>query len=147
MIQKGDPHIPQLLIHVRVVDDLPDQKEPAAGELGPGLVGVLDGPVDAVAEAELPGQPEGQRTHLEPVVVGPQRLDHGAVIVGGEPARDLALEAEALPEVGVLHASIYPRIGWLSIFFRRGCLGSGIHGLGRHREVREVAADADLRCR
>ena len=65
--RKRDPHVAQLLVDVRIVDDLADQEEPPVGKLGAGLVGVLDRAVDAVAEPELPGQPEGQRPDVEPV--------------------------------------------------------------------------------
>ena len=101
--EEADAHVPELLIDVGVVDDLADQEEPAVGELDPGLVGVVHRPVHPVAEAELPGQPEGQRTDGEPVLVGPERLHHRAVVVGGELPLDLGLEAEAPPEVGALH--------------------------------------------
>ena len=49
-----------------IVDDLADQVEPPVGELVPRLVGVIHRPLHPVAEAELPGQPEGERAHGEP---------------------------------------------------------------------------------
>ena len=101
--EEADTHVPQLLVDVGVVDDLADEVKPAVGELGPGLVGVVHRAVHAVAEAELPRQPEGQRSDGEAVLVGPQRLHHGAVVVGRELAFDLRLEAETPAEVGALH--------------------------------------------
>ncbi len=55
-----DPHGPQLLVDVRVVDDLAGQEHAAVGEALPGLVGVVDGAVHAVAEAELAREVDGQ---------------------------------------------------------------------------------------
>ena len=43
----------QLIVDVRVVDDLAGQEDVAAGEAAARLVGVVDGAVDAVAEPEL----------------------------------------------------------------------------------------------
>ena len=93
----------ELLVDVRVVDDLADEVDPAVGELHPGLVGVVHRPVHPVAEPEFPGQAEGQRSDVEAIVVRPQRLDDRAVVVGDEPPLDLGLEAEAAPEVGAFH--------------------------------------------
>jgi len=104
MGQQRDPHMPELLVDMGVVDDLTDQEEPPIRKLGSGLVRVLDRAIHSVAEAKLPRQPEGQSTCLEAVLVGPHRLDHRTVVIGVQPARDLVLEAKALPEVGVLHA-------------------------------------------
>ena len=54
--QEADPHLGQLAVHARVVDDLARQPDPAVGEAVARLVGVLDRAIDAVAEAELAGQ-------------------------------------------------------------------------------------------
>jgi hypothetical protein len=43
------------MVDVRVVDDLAGQEYAAIGKLPAGLVGVLDRPLDAIAEAELAG--------------------------------------------------------------------------------------------
>ena len=82
----------------------PTRKSAPVGKLAPGLVGVVHRAVHAVAEAELPGQPEGQRPDGRAGSRWPQRLDHRAVVVGREPALDLGLEAESAAEVGLLHA-------------------------------------------
>jgi hypothetical protein len=54
------------------MDDLPDQEHPAVGKLGAGLVGVLDGAIDAVAEPELARELERQVADRERVVLGPK---------------------------------------------------------------------------
>jgi hypothetical protein len=101
--QKADPHVLELLVHMRIVDDLAHQVEPAVGELAPGLVSVVHGPVDPVAEPELPGQPEAHAAHVEAIIPRPECLDHRAVIIGGKLAFDFRLEAEPAPEVGAFH--------------------------------------------
>ena len=110
--QERDAHGPQLLVHVRIVDDLAHQEQPPVGELEPGLVGVVHRAIHPVAEAELARQPEGERPDVQPVVAGAQQLDHGAVVVGGELALDRGLEPEAAAEIGAFHdALIYTRLG------------------------------------
>src|SRR5918994_1610996 len=90
-----------------VVDDLADKKQTPAWKFGAGLVGILHGAVHAVTEPEFPRQPERERANLKAVAVALERVHHCTVVVGREPAGDLVLEAKALPEVGLLHASIY----------------------------------------
>ena len=51
--QEADAERPQLVVDVRVVDDLAGQVDVLVGELAPRLVGVVHGPVHAVAEPEL----------------------------------------------------------------------------------------------
>ena len=63
------PARPQLLVDVGVVDDLAGQEHPLIGEPLPGLVGVIDRAIDAIAEAELPRQVDGQ-----PALVVPESL-------------------------------------------------------------------------
>ena len=58
--QEADPCRAQPIVDVRVVDDLAGQKDVAAGEAAPRLVGVVDGAIDAVAEAELAREVDGQ---------------------------------------------------------------------------------------
>ena len=88
----------QLLVDVRVVDDLAGQVDAPVGKLAPRLVGVVHGAIHAVAEAEL-----AREVHREPPAA--------SVVVGaaGPPAGrrsrtpvglDLRLETESLPEVG-----------------------------------------------
>jgi hypothetical protein len=65
------------------MDDFPDQEEPPVGKLRAGLIGVLDRTIHPVTEAELARQAKRQRTHVQAIVVHPQGLDHGAVVIGG----------------------------------------------------------------
>ena len=51
--QKADALRAQLIVDVRVVDDLAGQKDVAVGKALARLIGVVDGAIDAVAEAEL----------------------------------------------------------------------------------------------
>ena len=60
--EKADAHGAQLLVDVRVVDDLAGQKHLAVGKPFARLVCVVDRAVDAVAEAEF-----AREVHREPV--------------------------------------------------------------------------------
>ena len=51
--EEADALRAQLIVDVRVVDDLAGQEDGAIGKARPRLVGVVDGAIDAVAEAEL----------------------------------------------------------------------------------------------
>src|SRR2546430_6175340 len=102
-VQELDTHSPQLGVDVGIVDDFADQEQPAVGELGAGLIGVLDGAVHTVAEAELARELERQITERERVPLGADPIHHPAVVVGHQRASDVALEAEAAPEIGLLH--------------------------------------------
>ena len=96
----------QLGVHVRIVDDLADQERAAIRELGSRLVRVLHCPVHAVAEPELARQPEREVADRQGVIVGANRVDESAVVIGREGAVDGILEPESLAEVGLLHTSI-----------------------------------------
>ena len=78
----------------------PTSSEPAIGKLPPRLIGVLDRALDAVAEAELLREPDGDVLDRERVVVLAQRVDDAPVVVGGQVALDVRLEAEAFAEIG-----------------------------------------------
>ena len=54
----------QLLVDVRVVDDFAGQEDASIGKALARLVGVVDGAIDAVAEAELAGQMEREPARL-----------------------------------------------------------------------------------
>ncbi len=101
--QELHAHGAQLRVDVRIVDDLAHQEGAAVGELGPGLVGVLDRPVHPVAKAELTRHPEGDVAHRQRVVVRADGVDHAAVVVGRESTLDGALEPESFAKVGLLH--------------------------------------------
>ena len=51
--QEPDAHRAQLIVDVRVVDDFAGQEHAAIGKALARLVGVVDGAIDAVTEAEL----------------------------------------------------------------------------------------------
>jgi hypothetical protein len=96
--QEPDAQRPELVVHVRVVDDLAGQVDRPIGKARPRLVGVVHGAIDAVAEPEL--LREVQLEAAGPVLI-PIRLDRGdqaAVVVLGQLAGDGLLEVEALPE-------------------------------------------------
>ncbi len=101
--QDLDPHVAELPVHVRIVDDLAHEDDPPARELAPGLIGVLHRPLDPVAEAELLGQPDGHPPGLERIVVRPKEIHEAAGVVGVEGLLDLGLETEA--------ATVVSRIG------------------------------------
>ena len=50
----------KLVVDVRVVDDFAGQEDGAVREAAPRLVGVVDGAIDAVAEAELAREMDGE---------------------------------------------------------------------------------------
>ena len=56
--EEPDAVVAQPVVDVRVVDDLAGQEDVAAGKPAPRLIGVVDRPIDAVAEAELAGEME-----------------------------------------------------------------------------------------
>ena len=86
------------VVDVRVVDDLAGEEDVASGEPRHRLVGVVDGAVDAVAEAEFPGQVDGEPSLFVPVVAGADFVDEGAVVRGGQLTRDGLFHVEALAE-------------------------------------------------
>ena len=95
-----DPHLAQPAVHVRVVDDLPNQVDATIGELATRLIRVFHGAFDPVAEPEFPGQADRDVSDREGVVLGPHPVHQPAAIVGGELVLDLRLEAETLSEIG-----------------------------------------------
>src|SRR6266571_2135413 len=102
-VQRLHPHGAELVVDVWVVDDLADEENAAVGELGARLVGVFHGAVHAVAEPELPRQPEREIADGERVAGSPHGVHDPAVVIAGEGALDGALQPEALAEVGLLH--------------------------------------------
>ena len=58
--QEADAGVAQPIVDVRVVDDLAGQEDVAAGEPPARLIGVVDRAIDAVAEAELAREMDGQ---------------------------------------------------------------------------------------
>src|SRR5436309_6686868 len=102
-VQELDAHRGELLIDVRVVNDLADQEGALVGELGARFVRVLDCAVHAVTESELAGEPERQVADLERVSRLANEIDDAAVVIGGECALDRAFEAESFAEIGLFH--------------------------------------------
>ena len=96
--QKADAHRAQLLVDVRVVDDFAGQIHAAIGEALPRLVGVVDGAIDAVAEAEfareMDGQPPGSNVKSLALICSTSC----AVVVLGEHAGDGILHVETFAE-------------------------------------------------
>src|SRR5207248_10205327 len=74
-----------------------------AGEIAARLAGVLDRTVHVVAEAEFARELERQIAQREGVPLGADPVHGAAVVVGRQRAFDVALEAEAAPEIGLLH--------------------------------------------
>ena len=98
LIEKPHAHASQLLVDVRVVDDFAGQKHLAIRNALASLVGVVDGSIHAVTEAELTRQVYGQPSGAEGEVLRFDPFDDGAVVVLGEPAGDGLLEVESLAE-------------------------------------------------
>ncbi len=92
------PAAAQALVHVRVVDDLAGEEDVALREPAPGLIGVVDGTVDAVAEAELAGQVQGEPAGDMAIVRCPHGIDEAAVIGSRELSSNGLLHVEALAE-------------------------------------------------
>jgi hypothetical protein len=94
--QEADPGGAQLVVDVRVVNDLARQEHVAVGKPVARLVGVVHRSVDAVAEAELLGQMHGETPGRVDEVRLPDALDEGAVVILGQRTRDGVPEIEAL---------------------------------------------------
>ena len=92
------PSCAQPLVDVGVVDDLAGEKDVAPGKSRDRLVRVVDGAVDAVAEAELPGEMHGEASLFVAIVAGAHLVDESAVVRRGELARDGRLHVETLAE-------------------------------------------------
>jgi muramoyltetrapeptide carboxypeptidase len=97
-----DPHVAQLGIDVRIMDDLTGQNDSPVWKLSPRLVGVLDRPLDSIAKAELSGQPKREVTGLEGILTAPEPIHEIAVVVGRQLRLDFSLETEALSKVGLV---------------------------------------------
>ena len=93
--EEPDARGAQTIVHVRVVDDLAGEKDLAIRKPASRLVRVIDRAIDAIAEAELVCEVNGQPTD---VVAEPGRahaVDDGAVVLGGQLGRDRILQVEA----------------------------------------------------
>ena len=94
--EKADPHRAELVVDVRVVNDFAGQEHCALGEALAGLIGVVDGAIDAVAEAELARQVQRQPAGAEHEIMAFDLFDERAVIIVGEHAGHGMLQIEAL---------------------------------------------------
>jgi hypothetical protein len=84
--------------------DLTDEEEPAVGEVGARLIGIVNGAVDAVAEperiSEADGDPGIPFTKRQLVTGSANALDEVTVVFGLDDRRNLAGQTEAAPKVG-----------------------------------------------
>ncbi len=69
-----------------------------SGKAPPRLIGVVDRAIDAVAEAELARELDGQAAGPVGEVVGLDAIDEVAVVALGQHAGDGMLQVEAFPE-------------------------------------------------
>src|SRR5205085_4807590 len=98
----------QLLVDVRIVNDLAGQEYRAAGETPPGLVRIIDCALHAVTEAELAREMEHEAARFEAEVVGADAIDERAVVRRRELTGNGLLHVEALAENQRLRRSHHP---------------------------------------
>jgi hypothetical protein len=79
-VEELHPQLDELLVHLGVVDDLVGDVDVPVGMDLEGLVGVLDGALDPVAEAHLAGHVQGKVAELQAEVVGLDAADNIAVV-------------------------------------------------------------------
>ena len=96
--EEPDAVVAQALVDVRVVDDFAGQEDVPPRESPPRLIGVVDSPVDAVAEAEFAGEVQREPAGGELIVAGADLVDDGAVVGRRELACDGLFHVEALTE-------------------------------------------------
>jgi hypothetical protein len=94
--QKADTLRAELIVDMRVVDDFARQVDRVVWKATARLVGVVDGAIDAVAEAELPCEVHREPTRLVPVTRVLDLLNQKAVVTLRENARNFVFEIEAL---------------------------------------------------
>src|SRR5207253_1962449 len=88
----------QPIVDVRVVNDLACEKHAAIGKALPGLIGVVDRAIHAVAKAELAREMNGEPAGLMEEPVGLDAFDQVAVIVLVQLSRNRLFQVEALSE-------------------------------------------------
>jgi hypothetical protein len=96
--QEADAHRAQLIVDVRVMDDLAGQKHGAIGKAAARLVGVIDRPVDAVTEPELAREANRQPAGSISEVLRFDAVNQVAVIARRQHAGHGMLQVEALAE-------------------------------------------------
>jgi hypothetical protein len=95
-----DPHLAEAGVDVRVVDDLADEEQASVRELAASLVRVLDGALDAVAEAELAREAHGDVSDRKCVCPLAEEGDELTFVVRGEVVCHLGAESEAFAVIG-----------------------------------------------
>jgi hypothetical protein len=98
-VEEAHAELDEALVDVRVVNDLVRDVDRLLREVAARLVGQVDGPVDAVAEAELLGEPQLDVVDRQAVAALAHDVHELAVVVALEQVLDLGLEAEALLDV------------------------------------------------
>jgi hypothetical protein len=96
--ENADAERTQAVVDLRVVDDLARQVDLAARKAAPCLVGVVDGAVDAIAEAEFAREVDDEPRELVAEPGGLDGRDQVAPIVGRQLGCDLVAEVQALAE-------------------------------------------------
>ena len=86
----------QLIVDVRVVDDFAGQEDVAIGEALARLIGIVDGAIDAVAEAEFTRENNREPSAGKAVVVRFDLLNEIAVVALRQDPGDGVLEVESL---------------------------------------------------
>jgi len=76
-----DAHRADLIVDLRVMDDFAEDVERLIGEDLPRGIGQVNGPLDAVAKAELLGEPDRQVARCQHIPVAANALDQAAAIV------------------------------------------------------------------
>jgi hypothetical protein len=88
-------------------NSIPSYEEAPVGELLPGLVGVVHGPVHPVAEPELIGEADRKPLDLEEVAVLAHPVDDLGAIIPVQKMLDVLPHLEALTEIFLLrHAHL-----------------------------------------
>jgi predicted nucleic acid-binding protein len=94
----------QLVIDVRVVNDFAGEVHVPIGETLARLIGVVDGAIDAVTEAELLREMNREAAGVEAVAVRLDAGDERTVIAGRQHVGHLVLEVEPFTEDQWRHA-------------------------------------------
>jgi len=92
--QKSDALSAKLRVDVGVVDDFAGEHDRPLGKPHARLVGVVDGAIDPVTEAELTREMHGQATRLKLIVLLLDRRNQVAVVALGERPCDFVFEVE-----------------------------------------------------
>ena len=96
--KKTDAHRPELLIDVRIVNDLAGQEHVAVGEAFARLIRVIDRPIDTVAEPEFTREMQRQPAGTKDEIVRLDPIDERTMVIVGQHAGDGMLQIEAFAE-------------------------------------------------